>query len=269
MGETHVIEPRATRDHTELMLKHFGINVLVEIIAGGGRSIKLQGSQHLKAKNVIVPSDISSAAFPLVAALLTKGSKILLTNIGVNPLRTGLLDALALMGANVQRENERIEAGEPVCDLCVTASELKGAEIPASLAPAMIDEYPILAVAAACADGVTTMLGLAELRVKESDRLSAIAQGLELSGVKVEEGEDSLVIYGTGQPPRGTGIEAEKIKTHFDHRIGMAFIVLGMVTDEPVCIDDTTAIDTSFPGFVSLMNELGADIVIGSKDGEV
>ncbi|MGY9015565.1 MAG: 3-phosphoshikimate 1-carboxyvinyltransferase [Rhodospirillales bacterium] len=269
VGETHVIEPRATRDHTELMLKHFGVNIFVEFMPGGGRSIKLAGGQPLKAKDVIVPSDISSAAFPLVAALLTEGSDITLPNIGVNPLRTGLLDALALMGANVQRENERIEAGEPVCDLRVRASRLKGAEIPASLAPAMIDEYPILAAAASCADGLTTMPGLSELRVKESDRLSAIAEGLELCGVKVEEGEDSLIVYGTGKPPRGTGIIAEKVKTHFDHRIAMAFLVLGMVTDEPVCIDDTTAIETSFPGFISLINGLGADIVIESKDGKV
>jgi 3-phosphoshikimate 1-carboxyvinyltransferase len=269
VGETHVIEPRATRDHTELMLKHFGVDVIVEAMPGGGRSIKLVGGQHLKAKGVLVPSDISSAAFPLVAALLTKGSDILMTNIGVNPLRTGLLEALALMGASVERENERIEAGEPVCDLRVRASQLKGTEIPASLAPAMIDEYPILAVAAACADGVTTMSGLAELRVKESDRLSAIARGLELCGVKVEEGEDSLIVYGTGKPPRGIGITVEKIETHFDHRIAMAFLVLGMVTDEPVCIDDTTAIDTSFPGFINLMNDLGANIVIEGKDGEV
>ena len=256
-GETRVVEPRPTRDHTELMLKHFGVNVVVEELSDGGRSIRVAGGQRLTARNVVVPADISSAAFPLVAALLVPGSEITLPNIGVNPLRTGLLDALALMGADIERENQRTEAGEPVCDLRVKASDLRGAAIPASLAPAMIDEYPILAVAAACADGVTKMSGLAELRVKESDRLAAVAQGLERCGVRVKEGEDSLTVYGNGKPPKGGGL----IETHLDHRIAMAFLVLGTVTDEPVQIDDSAPINTSFPGFTELMNKLGADIV--------
>lgn len=262
-GETHVVEPRPTRDHTELMLRHFGVNVDVEEMPSGGRSIKLVGGQKLTARNVIVPADISSAAVPLVAALLVTGSEITMANIGVNPLRTGLLDALALMGADIKRENQRTEAGEPVCDLRIKASHLKGAEISASLAPAMIDEYPVLAVAAACADGITKMSGLAELRVKESDRLAAIARGLERCGVKVEEGEDSLTVYGTGNPPAG----GCPIETHLDHRIAMAFLILGMVADAPVNIDDASPIDTSFPGFIDLMNGLGADIAIETKEG--
>jgi 3-phosphoshikimate 1-carboxyvinyltransferase len=239
-GETRVVEPRPTRDHT-----------------GGGRSIRLVGGQRPTARNVVVPADISSAAFPLVAALLVPGSEVTLPNIGVNPLRTGLLDALALMGAYIKQENQRTEAGEPVCDLRIKASHLRGADIPASLAPAMIDEYPILAAAAACADGTTKMSGLAELRVKESDRLAAVAQGLERCGVKVEESADSLTVYGNGKSPRGGGL----IETHLDHRIAMAFLVLGMVTDEPVSIDDAAPINTSFPGFTELMNGLGANIV--------
>ena len=256
-GETRVVEPRPTRDHTELMLKHFGVNVVVEEMPGGGRSIRLVGGQRLTARNVVVPADISSAAFPLVAALLVPGSEVTLPNIGVNPLRTGLLDALALMGADIKQENQRTEAGELVCDLRIKASHLRGADIPASLAPAMIDEYPILAAAAACADGTTKMSGLAELRVKESDRLVAVAQGLERCGVKVEESANSLTVYGNGKSPRGGGL----IETHLDHRIAMAFLVLGMVTDEPVSIDDAAPINTSFPGFTELMNGLGANIV--------
>lgn len=253
-GRTTVIEPKPSRDHTELILRHFGAEVTVEDLPDGARAATLTGQPELIARDVVVPGDISSAAFPLVAALLVPGSKVTVTNVGLNPLRVGLLEALRLMGATIHHANRRVEAGEPVADLVAETSGLQGADIPADLAPAMIDEYPILAMAAACAEGVTRMNGLAELRVKESDRLAAIARGLAACGVKVEEGEDWLAVYGTGKPPKG----GATIAVHLDHRIAMSFLVLGQATAESIAVDDASPIDTSFPGFADLMGGLGA-----------
>ena len=255
-GKTTVIEPRPSRDHTELMLRHVGARVEVEDLTGGRRAVTLFGQPEISARRVVVPGDPSSAAFALVAALLVRDSRIVFRGVGVNPLRIGLLDTLRRMGAGIALSGERMQAGEPVADLTVTASSLKGVEVPAELAPAMIDEYPILAVAAACAEGTTRMHGLSELRVKESDRLAAMAAGLAACGADVEEGKDWLAIHGRGRAPRG----GASIAVNLDHRIAMAFLVLGMVSDEPVGIDDASPIATSFPDFIALMNGLGATI---------
>jgi 3-phosphoshikimate 1-carboxyvinyltransferase len=255
-GVTRVVEPKPTRDHTELMLRHFGAVVDVDDLAGGSRAVCVHGQPELTAQKVIVPGDISSAAFPVAAALLLEGSKISITGVGVNVLRFGLIESFLEMGAAIKLENKRNEAGEAVADLIVESSDLHGISVPASRAPSMIDEYPILAVAAACASGTTRLEGLSELRVKESDRLGGMARGLEACGVKVEQGEDFLVIHGTGAAPKG----GAKIETALDHRIAMAFLVLGMVCSEPVTIDDGSPIETSFPGFIDLMNGLGGHI---------
>lgn len=255
-GHTSVIEPEPSRDHTELMLRHFGAELNVEAGGDGARTITLVGQPELEARRIVVPGDISSAAFPLAAALLVTGSEIRLTNVGVNPLRTGLITTLAEMGAEIALENERAAAGERVADLRVRASRLKGVDVPAERAPSMIDEYPILAVIAACAEGTTRLNGLAELRVKESDRLAAIAQGLAACGVTVDERKDGLTIHGKGRPPKGGTL----IPTRLDHRIAMAFLVLGLVAEQPVTIDDGSPIATSFPGFTALMAGLGAII---------
>ena len=259
-GRTTVIEPEPTRDHTERMLAHFGAEVDIADAPDGGKTVALTGQPELTGKNVAVPGDFSSAAFPMVAALLAPKSRVVLTGVGVNPLRTGLLETLKDMGANIGVENKRQQNGEDVADLIVEASALKGVTVPAARAPAMIDEYPILAVAAAFAEGETRLEGLGELRVKESDRLDAIARGLAAAGVDVAETKDSLTIRGTGG--RGTGSVAggARIEAAEDHRIAMAFLVLGAVTEPPVEIDDGATIDTSFPGFADLMNGLGADI---------
>jgi 3-phosphoshikimate 1-carboxyvinyltransferase len=254
-GHTRVEEREATRDHSENMLRHFGASVTVEL-AGNGRIITLRGQPELRAADVVVPGDPSSAAFPLVAALLVPGSRLTLPSVGLNPLRTGLLTTLAEMGADVAVENRRIEGGEPVGDLIVTHGALRGVDVPPGRAPTMIDEYPILAVAAACAVGTTRMRGLKELRVKESDRLAATAALLSINGVKVEIEGDDLIVHGTGHAPSGGGLVA----THMDHRIAMAALVLGLATDHPVTVDDGAFIDTSFPGFVALMNQAGADL---------
>jgi 3-phosphoshikimate 1-carboxyvinyltransferase len=256
-GRTIVVEPHATRDHSERMLRHFGASLSVEILADGGRRIALDGQPELTAAALDLPGDPSSAAFPLVAALTTDGSSLLLENIGLNPLRTGLLDTLREMGADITVVNARIVADEPVGDLAVNASSLKGVVVPAERAPSMIDEYPILAVAAARAFGRTVMHGLDELRVKESDRLAAVAQGLAASGVRVEVQGSTLIVEGTGGAPvpGGSWIEAK-----LDHRIAMAFLVLGMGAEQPITIDDATTIETSFPNFAQLMRRLGADI---------
>lgn len=254
-GETTVIEPEPTRDHTELMLKHYGATVRVEQLPEG-RAVTIVGQPEISGRAVRVPADPSSAAFPVVAALIRPGSEISLGGIGMNPHRIGLFETLKEMGAEIVVENERAEAGEPVADLRVRASSLRGVDVPAGRAPSMIDEYPILAIAAACARGRTVMRGLAELRVKESDRLAAVAAGLSACGVAVEVGEDSLTVDGTGAPPPGGAV----VPTNLDHRIAMAFLVLGMASRAPVTIDDAGPIDTSFPGFVALMNSLGARI---------
>ncbi|MGC2411396.1 MAG: 3-phosphoshikimate 1-carboxyvinyltransferase [Stellaceae bacterium] len=253
-GETSVVEPQATRDHTERMLGHFGGKVTVEEEPGGGRRITVAGQPELIAAPIIVPGDPSSAAFPLVAALIVLGSEVRIANVGLNPSRTGLLLCLEEMGADIAFENRREAGGEPVADLRVRAGRLKGADIPPERAPSMIDEYPILAVAAACAQGRTVMRGLAELRVKESDRLAGIAEGLTRCGVRVSVEGDDLIVEGDGRPPRGGAL----IETQLDHRIAMAFLVLGLATDQPVRIDDGRPIATSFPDFVPLMTRLGA-----------
>jgi 3-phosphoshikimate 1-carboxyvinyltransferase len=254
-GITRVEEPEATRDHSENMLRHFGATVRVEV-QGAGRIIELQGQPELQAADVLVPGDPSSAAFPLVAALLVPGSTVTIPAVGLNPLRTGLLLCLEEMGASITVRNRRVEGGEPVGDLEITGGPLRAVDVPPERAPSMIDEYPVLAVAASCAAGTTRLRGLRELRVKESDRLAATAALLSVNGVKVEIEGDDMIVHGTGKPPSGGGTVA----THMDHRIAMSAIVLGLVTASPVTIDDAGFIDTSFPGFVDLMNGLGAAI---------
>ncbi len=255
-GETTVIEPLPSRDHTERMLRHFGAEVRVEPDGDGGRRVTVVGQPELTAAALTVPGDPSSAAFPAVAALLLPGSAIAIKGVGVNPLRTGLFDTLREMGADLTFANERLDGGEPVADLTVRASRLKGVVVRAERAPRMIDEYPILAVAAAFADGPTVMHGLAELRVKESDRLGAIAEGLAACGVTVEVAGETLTVIGRGAVPAGGAAVAARL----DHRIAMSFLVLGMAAARPVTIDDGATIATSFPGFVALMNGLGASI---------
>lgn len=257
-GDTVVIEPKPTRDHTETMLRHFGAEVRVEVMAGGGRRITLTGQPELTGRRVVVPADPSSAAFPAVAALLVEGSEITLPGVGTNPLRFGLFETLREMGADITLANPRIEAGEPVADLVVRASRLKAVEVPPERAPSMIDEYPILAVAASMAEGTTVMRGLEELRVKESDRLGAMARGLAGCGVRVEVAGDDLIVHGGGNGVAG----GTTIAVDLDHRIAMAFLVLGMVSEEGLAIDDAAAIATSFPGFTELMNGAGAGIAV-------
>ncbi len=252
-GRTEVEEPTATRDHTENLLRHFGAEISVAV-QGPGRMIHLTGQPELRAADVTVPADPSSAAFPLVAALLVPDSEIHLVDIGLNPLRTGLLTTLEEMGASIRIANRRLEGGELIGDLSIRYGPLRAVDVPAERAPTMIDEYPILAVAAACAEGTTRLQGLAELRVKESDRLAASARLLTANGVRVEIQGDMLVIHGTGRPPQG----GARIATGMDHRIAMSALVLGLATEQPVAVDDARFIDTSFPGFVPQMAALGA-----------
>lgn len=255
-GETVVIERQATRDHTEKMLAYFGADVRIETAGEQGRRITLSGQPELASKPVVVPADPSSAAFPLIAALIVPGSDIILDGVMMNPLRTGLMTTLAEMGASIERLNARNEGGEEVSDLRVRASALRGVEVPAARAPSMIDEYPVLAVAAAFADGTTVMRGLKELRVKESDRLAATAALLRSNGVGVAIDGDDLIVEGRGGGAPGGGLVA----THMDHRIAMAAMVLGLASAKPVQIDDGSFIATSFPGFTQLMQGLGADL---------
>jgi 3-phosphoshikimate 1-carboxyvinyltransferase len=253
-GETTVIENEATRDHTEKMLKHFGAEVRVEPQGTLGRRVTLAGQPELIPRPIVVPADPSSAAFPLAAALIVPGSDVILEGVMLNPLRSGLLTTLGEMGAAIERLEARDEGGEEVADLRVRATALRGVDVPASRAPAMIDEYPILAVAAAFAEGVTRMRGLKELRVKESDRLDATAAMLKGNGVEVEVDGDDLIVHGHGRAAGG-GL----VITHMDHRIAMAALVMGLGSEKPVAVDDAAFIATSFPGFADLMRGLGAD----------
>jgi 3-phosphoshikimate 1-carboxyvinyltransferase len=253
-GRTSVIEAEASRDHTEKMLKYFGASIAIEAFAAGGRKISLEGRPELRPARVIVPADPSSAAFPLAAATIVPDSDIVIEGMMMNPLRTGLLKTLLDMGANISMLDRREEGGEEIADLRVRAAELKGVDIPAARAPSMIDEYPILAVAAAFASGETRMRGLAELRVKESDRLSAVAHGLREAGVECQITGDDLIIEGRAGDVRGGGLVA----THLDHRIAMSFLCLGLASRKPMAVDDSRMIATSFPSFRAVMEGLGA-----------
>jgi 3-phosphoshikimate 1-carboxyvinyltransferase len=254
-GVTRVEEPEATRDHSENMLRHFGASVHVEA-DGRRRIITLHGQPELRAADVMVPGDPSSASFLAAAALLVPGSRLVLPGVGLNELRCGLFATLAEMGADIVTENRRVQGGEPVGDLVVTHGKLRGVDVAWEHAPTMIDEYPILAVIAATASGTTRMRGLKELRVKESDRLSATAALLTVNGVKAEIDGDDLIVHGTDRPPAGGGM----VETHMDHRIAMSALVLGLATDQPVTVDDAGFIDTSFPGFVALLNGAGGTL---------
>ncbi len=256
-GTTTVIEEKPTRDHTENMLRAFGIDVDIETLKDGATAISVKGGQIMQPCAIDVPADPSSAAFPIAAAILNEGSEIRIDNVCVNPTRIGFYIALKEMGADLEFLNERIEGGEPVADIRARGiGPLKGIELNPALVPSMIDEFPILAMIAACASGTMHMTDLAELRVKESDRLLMVAEGLKACGISLEMGEDSLTINGDGTPPKG---DAE-IKTALDHRIAMAFLILGTTTDEPITIDDAAPIKTSFPNFMELMTDIGCSI---------
>ena len=252
-GTTTVIEPIMTRDHTEKMLEGFGADIRITTEADGVRIIEVAGLPDLRAQAITVPGDPSSAAFPIVAALIVKGSDLVIENVLMNPTRTGLIETLLEMGANIEILNRRVSGGEDVADLRVRHSELTGVDVPAERAPSMIDEYPVLAVAAAFADGVTTMNGLGELRVKESDRLAAVARGLEANGVTCTEEEESLTLTGSGVVTGGGTVH-----THLDHRIAMSFAVMGLAAERAVTVDDRAMISTSFPNFVPGLEALGA-----------
>jgi 3-phosphoshikimate 1-carboxyvinyltransferase len=253
-GETTVIEAEATRDHTERMLKHFGAKVSVKSHGDHGRRIVLQGQPELEPAPVVVPADPSSSSFPLVAALIAPGSDLILEAVMTNPLRTGLFATLKEMGASIEAVETRSDGGEEVADLRVRFSSLKGVDVPAERAPSMIDEYPVLAVAAAFAQGATIMRGLSELRVKESDRLAATADMLRINGIEVTIEGDDMIVTGKGQVAGG-GVVA----THMDHRIAMSALVMGLASEQGVQVDDTAFIATSFPDFTELMRSLGAD----------
>lgn len=260
-GKTIVREPTPTRDHTERMLKQFGSEITIENDEQSHNIITLEGENELTGQDILVPGDPSSAAFPMVAGILAEDSRIEIKNVGINPLRFGLFEILNEMGAKTELIQKHDGVGEPTADIVVKASKLKGVTVPASIAPRMIDEYPILAVAAACASGTTRMLGLQELRVKESDRLTAMAIGLKACGVRVEETSDSLTVHGTGGQIDG----GARIQTQLDHRIAMSFLTLGLNAKDPIIIDDGTTINTSFPGFVETMKSLGANLNFGDK----
>jgi 3-phosphoshikimate 1-carboxyvinyltransferase len=252
-GQTTVREREATRDHTERLLRHFGADLRVEDAPPAGRLITLIGEPELVPAPIVVPADPSSAAFAMVAGLIVPGSELILERVMTNPLRTGLYDTLMSMGARIEVIDRRLEGGEEVADFRVRAGELCGVEVPAERAPRMIDEYPVLAVAAAYAQGTTRMRGLSELRVKESDRLAATAAGLLANGVEVAIESDDLIVHGKGVVPGGGAV-----LTHMDHRIAMSFLIMGLASEQPIGVDDTAFIDTSFPGFVALMRTIGA-----------
>ena len=253
-GQTVVIEGEPTRDHTERMLRGFGAEITVED-TDEGRVITLTGQPELQAQPVAVPRDPSSAAFPVCAALMVPQSEIVVPGVSQNPTRNGIYLTLQEMGADLVMENPRNEGGEPVADLRVRHSPLRGIAVPPERAASMIDEYPVLAALAALAEGVTVMRGIKELRVKESDRIDAMARGLEACGVRVEETEDSLSVHGMAQVPGGATVQ-----THIDHRIAMSFLCLGLAAQKPIRVDDASPIATSFPVFEDLMRDLGAQI---------
>src|SRR5579871_2627118 len=253
-GVTTVIENEASRDHTELMLRHFGAEIVSTPEGKHGRKIALSGQPELRGAKVVVPADPSSAAFPIVAALIADGSDLILSDVMTNPLRTGLFTTLREMGGVIEESGVRGDAGEPMAQLRVRGSKLKGVEVPPERAPSMIDEYLVLAVAASFAEGTTIMRGLSELRVKESDRLAATAEMLRVNGVKVEIADDDLIVEGRGHVPGG-GL----VTTHMDHRIAMSALVMGLAADAPVKVDDTAFIATSFPDFIPMMRSLGAE----------
>ncbi len=253
-GKTTVIEDAPTRDHTERMLAFFGADVHTSR-ESNRRSITVTGGSALSGRDVVVPGDPSSAAFLIAAALVTEGSDITIEGVLINPTRTGFYQTLKEMGADIAFENERDEGGEPVADVRVSSSKLTGIEVPAARAPTMIDEYPVLAVIAAFAEGETVMQGLGELRVKESDRLASTLAGLTACGVQASAGEDSLRVTGSSAIAGGA-----TVATHMDHRIAMAFLIMGLGTEEPVAIDNAPIIATSFPEFAGLMGDVGAAV---------
>jgi 3-phosphoshikimate 1-carboxyvinyltransferase len=256
-GVTRIVENEATRDHSENMLRHFGATVRVAV-QGHGRVIELDGQPELRAAPVMVPGDPSSAAFFAVAALIVPGSRLVLENVGLNPLRTGLFASLREMGAVLEVGEPRLEGGEPVGDLEIAACGLRAVDVPAERAPSMIDEYPILAVAAACATGTSRFRGLGELRVKESDRLTGTAELLRAAGVACAIEGDDLLVQGCGGRPPGGGLVA----TQMDHRLAMSALVLGLACQSPMRIDDGGFIATSFPNFIALMNQVaGAEAI--------
>ncbi len=255
-GETTVIEKEVTRDHTERMLRFFGADIRTEQ-KDGKTHITVKGDAEMVGRDVTVPGDPSSAAFLICAALLVPGSDVTVEGVLVNETRTGLYTTLQEMGADVTLTNPREDGGEPIADIRARYSKLKGVAVPAARAPSMIDEYPVLAAVAAFADGDTVMQGLAELKVKESDRLAATAAGLEANGVRATVEGDTLTVHGTGgKVPGGGGVA-----THLDHRIAMAFLTMGLASEAPVTVDDTAMIATSFPEFLGLMEQLGATYI--------
>jgi len=254
-GITRVIEPVATRDHSERMLTGFGANLVVEAQPDGSRIISITGEAELKPQHITVPGDPSSAAFPVVAALIVPGSSVTVENVGINPTRAGLFDVLKLMGADLTLLNHRTVGGEPVADIAVRHSKLTGIDVPPDIAPSMIDEFPALFVAAAFAQGRTVMRGLDELRVKESDRIAVMATGLKAIGAVVEELPDGMIVSGTGGERLAGGAT---VASHLDHRIAMSFVVAGLQCEAPVTIDDVAPVSTSFPDFFNLFERLGA-----------
>ncbi len=259
-GETVVIEREATRDHSERMLAGFGAQIET-VETKEGRVITLKGQPELKSQTIAVPRDPSSAAFPVCAALITEGSDVLVPNIGLNPTRAGLFTTLQEMDADLTYENLREEGGEPVADLRARFSpDLKGIEVPPARAASMIDEYPVLSVVAAFAEGPTIMRGVKELRVKESDRIAAMADGLRANGVEVEDGPDWWIVYGRGH---GNVPGGATCASHLDHRIAMSFLVMGLAANQSVSVDDGGPIATSFPIFEGLMQGLGAKVERG------
>jgi len=264
-GITTVIEPVMTRDHTENMLRGFGVELGIETDAQGARHIGVVGQGALSGQTIAVPGDPSSAAFPLVAALIAHDSDITIENVLINPTRTGLIETLLEMGAVIDIVNERLSGGEDVADLRVRSSDLQGVTVPADRAPSMIDEYPVLAVAASFAEGETVMQGIEELRVKESDRLDAVARALEVNGVDCTEGRDWLSVRGH---PGGKGLGAMTheavVETRLDHRMAMSFLVFGLAAEHGARVDDASMIATSFPQFMEVMTGLGAEMEVCS-----